>query len=156
MTHTPPNRFPWPPVLYIAGAASSVVANWLWPLPWVPSPLADLLLAIGGLCVVGALAIDLSAMGRMRKAKTPILPTQSAEHLVTSGAFSFSRNPIYLANTMLMFGVALMSGNAWFIVFGLLAAYLTQKLAIEREERHLSTRFGKKYFDYARRVRRWI
>ena len=31
-----------------------------------------------------------------------------------------------------------------------------QKLAIEREERHLQARFGETYLDYARRVRRWI
>ena len=36
------------------------------------------------------------------------------------------------------------------------AAYATQKLAIEREERHLQARFGKRYIDYAKRVRRWI
>jgi protein-S-isoprenylcysteine O-methyltransferase Ste14 len=143
-------------VLYIAAAAASVVANWLLPLPWVPSPLADLLLAIGALCILGTIAIDLSAMGKMRNAKTPILPTKAAEQLITTGAFSLSRNPIYLANTLLMLGVALVAGNAWFIIFGMIAAFATQKLAIEREERHLAQRFGKKYQDYAKRVRRWI
>ena len=32
----------------------------------------------------------------------------------------------------------------------------TQKLAIQPEERHLDARFGKKYREYAKRVRRWI
>ena len=31
-----------------------------------------------------------------------------------------------------------------------------QKLAIEREERHLQARFGRTYVDYAERARRWI
>jgi protein-S-isoprenylcysteine O-methyltransferase Ste14 len=31
-----------------------------------------------------------------------------------------------------------------------------QKLAIEREERHVQARFGKTYVDYTERVRRWI
>jgi hypothetical protein len=31
-----------------------------------------------------------------------------------------------------------------------------QKLAIEREERHLQARFGKTYVDHTERVRRWI
>jgi protein-S-isoprenylcysteine O-methyltransferase Ste14 len=31
-----------------------------------------------------------------------------------------------------------------------------QKLAIEREERHLQARLGKTYVDYAERVLRWI
>jgi len=34
--------------------------------------------------------------------------------------------------------------------------FAVQKLAIEREERHLQARFGKTYADYAGRVRRWI
>ena len=37
-----------------------------------------------------------------------------------------------------------------------IAAFATQKLAIEREEQHLAARFGKKYLDYKKRVRRWI
>jgi len=37
-----------------------------------------------------------------------------------------------------------------------LGAFATQKLAVEPEEKHLEARFGKRYRDYARRVRRWI
>jgi hypothetical protein len=36
------------------------------------------------------------------------------------------------------------------------AAFAVQKVAIEREERHLQARFGKTYVDYAERVRLWI
>jgi len=34
--------------------------------------------------------------------------------------------------------------------------FTAQKLAIEREERHLLARFGKTFVDYVERVRRWI
>ena len=44
----------------------------------------------------------------------------------------------------------------WFLVLALVAAFLTQKLAIEPEERHLDVRFGKKYREYSKKVRRWI
>jgi protein-S-isoprenylcysteine O-methyltransferase Ste14 len=57
---------------------------------------------------------------------------------------------------MLMFGAGLMSQIVWFFPLGLIAAFLTQKLAIEREEKHLEIRFGKRYRDYTKRVRRWI
>ena len=63
---------------------------------------------------------------------------------------------VYLANTMLTLGVGLISGIVWFLPLALIAAYATQKLAIEREERHLDLRFGKRFRDYVRRVRRWI
>jgi protein-S-isoprenylcysteine O-methyltransferase Ste14 len=55
-----------------------------------------------------------------------------------------------------MIGVGLVSGIAWFILLAFIAAFSTQKLAIEFEEKVLSTKFGKKYKDYAKRVRRWI
>ena len=56
----------------------------------------------------------------------------------------------------MMIGIGLIAGSIWFIALALIAAFATQKLAIEREEKHLQTRFGKKYIDYAKRVRRWI
>jgi protein-S-isoprenylcysteine O-methyltransferase Ste14 len=53
-------------------------------------------------------------------------------------------------------GIGLVSGIAWFLFIAILAAFTVQKLAIEREERHLQARFGETYLDYAGRVRRWI
>ena len=71
------------------------------------------------------------------------------------------RNPlgakaIYLGNTLMMIGIGLASGILWFILLGLVAAFATQKLAIEREERHLDQKFGKRWRDYSKKVRRWI
>ena len=151
-----PNTPPWPPVIYIAAAALAALLNWLWPLPWLPEPVRGLLFAIGGLAVAGAIAIDISAIRAMRRARTTIMPNKGSLHLVTSGPFSFTRNPIYLGNTMLMIGIGLIAGIVWFILLAPIAAFATSKLAIEREEQHLQTRFGKKYRDYRARVRRWI
>jgi protein-S-isoprenylcysteine O-methyltransferase Ste14 len=151
-----PSRLPWPPLIYLAAIATSIVLHILYPLPFIGAPLADLLFAAGWLLIAGVVLIDVSAVRALQKAKTTVMPHRGSEHLVTSGPFSFSRNPIYLANTMLMFGIGLVAQIAWFFLLGIVAAFLTQKLAIEREERHLEVRFGKKYRDYAKRVRRWI
>ena len=78
------------------------------------------------------------------------------EHLVTEGPFGISRNPIYLADTLLLIGVGLVSGITWFLPVALIAASITQKVAIDKEERWLAEKFGKRYRDYAKRVRRWI
>ncbi|WP_421925016.1 methyltransferase family protein [Neoaquamicrobium sediminum] len=153
---TRPNTLPWPPIVYVAAVAAAFVLNWLVPLPWIPGPLGELLFAVGWLVVGGALAIDITAMRTMARAKTTIMPHRGSDHLVTSGPFSFTRNPIYLGNTMLMIGIGLIAGIVWFILLAPVAAFVTQKVAIEREERHLEMRFGKKYRDYAKKVRRWI
>jgi len=47
-------------------------------------------------------------------------------------------------------------GVGWYLVLAIFAAFAVQRLAIEREEKHLEARFGKSYLDYAERVRRWI
>ena len=153
---TRPNTLPWPPIVYIAAVAAAILLNWLVPLPWIPGPLSELLFAVGWLVVGGALVIEFSAMRTMARAKTTIMPHRGSDHLVTGGPFSFTRNPIYLGNTMLMIGIGLIAGIVWFILLAPVAAFVTQKLAIEREERHLEIRFGKKYRDYAKKVRRWI
>ena len=151
-----PNALPWPPVIYIAAIAGALVLQWLWPLPWLPRTLAEFLFAVGWVVIAGALAIDIAAMRTLSRSKTTVMPNKAADHLVTNGPFSFTRNPIYLGNTMLMIGIGLVSGIAWLIALAPAAAFATQKLAIEREERHLEARFGKKFRDYARKVRRWI
>jgi protein-S-isoprenylcysteine O-methyltransferase Ste14 len=151
-----PNRLPWPPIIYLAAIAISIALGLLFPLPWISAPLSDILFAAGWLLVAAMVALDFSAMRTMARAKTTIMPNRASEHLVTTGAFSFTRNPIYLGNTLLMIGVGLITGIAWFLPLAIAAAFATQKLAIEREERHLEARFGKRYRDYAKRVRRWI
>ncbi len=151
-----PNTLPWPPMIYIAAAALAVLLHWLVPLPWLPDPLREFLFAVGWLVVAGAVAIDVAAMRAMRRARTTIMPHKGANHMVTGGPFSFTRNPIYLGNTMLMVGIGLIAGIAWFVLLAPVAALATTKLAIAREERHLEARFGKKYRDYAKKVRRWI
>jgi protein-S-isoprenylcysteine O-methyltransferase Ste14 len=151
-----PNRFPWPPVIYCLAIAAAILLGYAAPLPWLPSPGSDILFAVGWLLVAAALAIDIGAMRTLSKHRTTILPHRGSQHLVTEGPFSFTRNPIYLANTMLTMGVGLISGIVWFLPLALVAAFATQKLAIEREEKHLYERFGKRFRDYSKRVRRWI
>lgn len=151
-----PNRVPWPPIIYLAAIAVAIVLGLVYPLPWITEPVSDLLFAAGWLAVAGVVAIELSAMRALKRGKTTIRPDRASDHLVTDGAFSFTRNPIYFGNTLLMIAIGLIAGSVWFIVMALVAAFATQKLAIEREERHLQARFGKKYLDYTRKVRRWI
>lgn len=151
-----PNRFPWPPVVYVGAIAAAIVLGVAVPLPFVTGPLGEFLFALGWLVAAGGVAIDIAAMRAMRRAKTTILPHRAASHLVTDGPFAFSRNPIYLGNTMVMIGLGLILGNGWFLALAIVAALLVHKLAVQPEERHLEQRFGKRFRDYSRKVRRWI
>ncbi|MET3834997.1 protein-S-isoprenylcysteine O-methyltransferase Ste14 [Brevundimonas sp. UYEF29] len=61
--------------------------------------------AVGGLLVALALGLDLWAMLEMRRRRANILPHRAATALVTTGPFAWSRNPIYLANGLLLLGL---------------------------------------------------
>jgi protein-S-isoprenylcysteine O-methyltransferase Ste14 len=147
---------PWPPVIYAAGIAISLLLDAVYSLPWFTSPMSDILVAIGWLALLAFVALFATAVRAMQRARTPINPKAKPEHLVTGGPFGISRNPIYLADTLLLIGLGLVTGIAWSLPLALLAAFITQKMAIEREERWLAEKFGKAYRDYSKRVRRWI
>jgi len=151
-----PNSLPWPPIIYLAAIAVSFLLAAFFPLPWFAQPLSGILSAIGWLMIAAFVALNISAIRAMRRAGTTVRPDRGTDHLVMEGPFSFTRNPLYLAGTTLVLGIGLVSGIAWFLLLAVLAAFAVQKLAIEREERHLQARFGKTYVDYAERVRRWI
>ncbi|MDX8468079.1 isoprenylcysteine carboxylmethyltransferase family protein [Mesorhizobium sp. VK23B] len=147
---------PWPPVIYVVAIALSVVLGMFYPLPWIGDIFGDILVGAGWVALFGVAALWITAIRTMVRARTTLNPNAEPDHLVTSGPFGITRNPMYLANTLLLIGVSFITGIAWFLLFAFLAAFATQKLAIEKEERMLAAKFGKKYRDYAKRVRRWI
>jgi protein-S-isoprenylcysteine O-methyltransferase Ste14 len=151
-----PNSLPWPPIVYLAAIAVSVLLNVFYPLPWFGQPLSGILSVLGWLMIAAVVALNISAIRVMRRAGTTVRPDRGTDHLVTDGPFSLTRNPLYVAGTMFVLGIGVVSGIVWFFFLSLLAAFTVQKLAIEREERHLQARFGEAYLDYASRVRRWI
>jgi protein-S-isoprenylcysteine O-methyltransferase Ste14 len=151
-----PNAFPWPPVILVTSLAAAYALGLMVPLFWVPSPIKELLDVFGVMLIGVALLIEISAMLEMRKAKTTILPNKGSSKLVTSGPFSFTRNPIYFGNVILLFGLGLLLENIWFWPFALVCGALTQRLAILREEAHLQVKFPAAFLAYKKKVRRWI
>ena len=151
-----PNRIPWPPLLFLAAIVIALILHWQAALPW-PGGVAMFILAAIGLCMVfTGLLLDVAAFRLFRKHRTSILPTRSASRLIVEGPFAMSRNPIYLGNTLAIFGAGLLFGVAWLLPAALAAAYAVQKLAIEREEVHLGASFGSSWRDYVARTPRWL
>lgn len=151
-----PMSWYWPPVIYAGCIVLALLLSYFTPLPWLFRPLSDFAFAAGIVVAIGAAWIILAAGRTLDRANTTVLPTRRADHLVTKGPFSFTRNPIYLGMTMLLIAAGLVLGMLWFLAAAILASFLTQKIAIEAEEKHLELRFGKTYRDYRKRVRRWV
>ena len=151
-----PSRIPWPPLIYLSAIAAAYVLGKSYPLPWLPPSISDGLFALGVLLFVGGLTLDLVAIRTLSKHNTTVMPTAGATHLVTSGPFAMSRNPIYLGNTILTTGLGVAFANPWFFVAAIAAALATNFLQIVPEEKHLEHKFGKSWRTYAKKVRRWI
>jgi len=109
-------------------------------------------LALLGLLLLAAAKVALGRAHTTGDARHP----GSARHLVTGGVYRVTRNPTYLAMTLLLlsWAVALASpASVW--VSAVFALYV-QRFQIRPEEPALGFLFGQDYSDYARRVRRWL
>jgi protein-S-isoprenylcysteine O-methyltransferase Ste14 len=75
--------------------------------------------------------------------------------LVTAGAFSFSRNPLYLAFFMILAGIFLIYPTWVFFVYFIAGLWLIDR-QVCLEENSLKIIYGKEYDDYCIKVRRYI
>ena len=82
--------------------------------------------------------------------------TLRATSLVTSGAYRWTRNPLYLANWLLWAGAALLTGNLAVLVLVLVVVGLQYHWIILAEEHFLRARFGRRYHEYRRSVPRFF
>lgn len=76
--------------------------------------------------------------------------------LVTTGVYSWVRNPIYTAIAMALTGAALLLANLWLLVLPPLFWLDITVLMKNTEEKWLTARYGQAYLDYCKRVNRCI
>src|SRR5262245_56442749 len=142
-----------PPLIYGAAIAIGVACQWMWPRP-VRS--GGGLGPLGGGLMVASLFLFAAAVGRVRAAGTPVPARKPTTAIVRTGPYRYSRNPIYLAFSLLQLGIAVWL-NSWWLVATLAAAVaLVHYVVITREEEYLEARFGAEYRDYKAAVRRWM
>jgi len=88
--------------------------------------------------------------------RTGLLPGQATQAMIEVGPYRLSRNPLYVGLLALYLGLALLAPTFWGLVLFPAAVLLVRWGAIRPEERFLRERFGARYDDYTRRVRRWL
>jgi len=79
-----------------------------------------------------------------------------AKAVVTTGLYSYSRNPIYCSMILIYSGLAIGAASVWSFVLLVPVLLLIRYGVIAREERYLDGKFGAPYIEYRARVRRWI
>ncbi len=142
-----------PPLVYLALIAIGLVLEFAWQLPFLPHALAA---PLGILLVVAAVALFSGSAGKFRAAGTPVPGNKATTAIVRAGPYRFSRNPIYLALSLLHLGIAIWVDSLWLVATLIASVAVMACVVIPREEQYLERRFGAEYLDYKKSVRRWV
>jgi protein-S-isoprenylcysteine O-methyltransferase Ste14 len=142
-----------PPLVYLAAIALGLLLHFAFPAPFVSCALS---VPIGATMVLVAIALFLYAVRTFRMADTPVPGNRPTTAIVRTGPYRFSRNPIYLAFSLLQIGVAGWVNSLWLLVTFIPAIALVSFVVIPREEQYLETHFPSDYLPYQASVRRWL
>lgn len=83
------------------------------------------------------------------------IDTDQPNELVTTGVFSYSRNPIYVAFAFVLLGQFLIFTN-WILLLYFGAAVWLFHRQVLREEAFLKKHYGTGYSEYCSRVKRYV
>lgn len=130
-------------------------------LAWLQARIVPILPPVAGtrhlstlFIVAGLLVIGLAAW-QFRAHKTTIMPREVPRTMIDTGLYAYSRNPIYVADAMILAGCALRWDMAGLILVPAFVWVITTRFIIG-EEAGMRAQFGTAYDAYATRVRRWI
>jgi protein-S-isoprenylcysteine O-methyltransferase Ste14 len=113
-------------------------------------------LPLGVPLVVVAITLFSYSVAKFRAVGTPVPARKPTTVIVRTGPYRFSRNPIYLAFSVLQLGIAIWFNSGWLLATLVGAVALINFVVIPREERYLERKFGAQYLDYKASVRRWL
>lgn len=148
-------HFP-PPLLFVAGLAAGFFCQRWRPLQLAPPGVRPAGVVVGWLLVAASGLLAAWAMTTFARQGTAIYPNRPATVLVTVGPYRHSRNPMYVALSLLYLGVSVLIDSTWPVLF-LPAVWASLSfLVVRREERYLAAAFGDAYHAYRKRVRRWL
>jgi protein-S-isoprenylcysteine O-methyltransferase Ste14 len=142
-----------PPLIYLGTLIVGLLLQRIFPLKFLRNGLAQI---VGVALISAGVRVITSAVGEMRRAETPLNPTQPVKALVVEGPFSFSRNPVYLSLALLYAGIASLVNSLWAMLLLPVVLTVITREVIEREEKYLERKFGDEYVSYKKRVRRWL
>ena len=142
-----------PPLLYLLALVIGVQLDRRWPLPIAAGALPAI---AGAFLAIAGIGLAFVSIGRFRRSATSIVPIRSADALVLSGPYDYTRNPMYVSLAFLTIAGGLFLSTWWPIVLLVPALAIVQQFVILPEERYLRRRFGSEYDAYTRRVRRWL
>ncbi|BFN27154.1 hypothetical protein PSCT_03422 [Pseudomonas sp. SCT] len=142
-----------PPVIYLLFLAAAWLLGTVMPIALPQNIWTDY---FGWGLIDAGVLLMLWAGLLMLWRKTTVNPYGKPARLLEEGPFRYSRNPIYLADSLIYCGIALLWGSLWPWLLLPAVIYCMQRGVIVHEERLLGELFGDDYRAYCGRVRRWL
>jgi protein-S-isoprenylcysteine O-methyltransferase Ste14 len=139
-------------VLAVAVGALALMADRFWPftLPRPLEPLAWPLVILGAFLILAA-EFSFLFVGRATGA-----PGNPPRKLVATGLYRWARNPIYLGDAALLFGVACFYGSPNLFLIALAFLPAMHVMVVLVEEPRTERRLGAGYVSYKQNVSRWL
>ncbi len=109
----------------------------------------------GGLILLG-IGVLLAAVWQFLRHRTTIIPRGTPRAFLRRGVYRLSRNPIYLADALILFGAIIWWGVPLALPLVPLFILLISKRFIRSEEAALRAAFGTEFENWAKETRRWI
>lgn len=145
-----------PPLLFVVTYFIGLGVQRLVPLTIGSTSLPGAVRFAGLGFVVAGLLLTLSSVGIFLSTHTTIIPFGTAAHLVSSGPFRFTRNPMYLGLALIYIGMAGIGSELWPLVLLPLPMLVMDRIVIPFEEARLQAVFGDAFRQYCGKVRRWL
>lgn len=141
---------PIPPVVWLSAAAASQKLV-------KPAEVGRIGKLVGWGITLGSAALGVWAVRDFRSHQTTVNPLtpDTATSLVTDGAHSISRHPMYVAMVGGLLGQAVLRGRVH-AVLPVVALWAALSLQATEEENALTEKFGRSYLRYRERVPRWL
>jgi len=117
---------------------------------------SPLTITLGALSMAIGFLIRVWATFDFYQRQMKVISLAPQRHLIMSGPYRFSRNPLYLGGNVFMFlGAVLILGSPSGLILTALNI-LAVDIMIRREERQLAQQFGAEWLTYKQQVRRWL
>ena len=126
--------------------------------PYFPEFSNSVLNSLSIISFVVGIFVFAAAVSSFKKQKTTVNPIsiENASSLVISGIFKYSRNPMYLGMSFVLFGLAFKFNVIGGLLFtGIFMLFITI-FQIKPEEVAMEKLFGQEWKDYTKNVRRWL
>ncbi len=134
-----------------------LLAVWVQSNIWNPLDYSSAIATwMGRAWIFAGVFLMLWAFLMFRRHKTSVIPKRTPKTILKEGPYRFSRNPIYVADAMILLGFVLTQGSVLSLALVPLFMRVIRTRFIDGEEARIAQEFGTAFEEYRRRTRRWL